>query len=99
MCLQEECRSLKEQVAMDNDTCMVVLLTAKCVQMCVYLCVYMCKMEQGIVARSIFLQSVFWVILVLRHCRYDFLGMERGMSETAFSNLLDCKGIFNTHDQ
>ena len=62
VCLQEECRSLKEQVAMDNDACMVVLL-----------------------------QSVFWVILVLRHCRYDFLGMERGMSETAFSNLLDCR--------
>ena len=52
---------------------------------CVYLCVYMCKMEQGIVARSIFLQSIFWVILVLRHCRHDFIGMERGMSETAFS--------------
>lgn len=40
VCLQEECRSLKEQVAMDNDACMVVLLTAKCVQVCVSVCIY-----------------------------------------------------------
>lgn len=40
VCLQEECRSLKEQVSMENDTCMVVLLTAKCVQVCISVCIY-----------------------------------------------------------
>ena len=40
VCLQEECRFLKEQVSMENDTCMVVLLTAKCVQVCVSVCIY-----------------------------------------------------------
>lgn len=40
VCLQEECRYLKEQVAMENVACMVILLTAKCVQVCVSVCIY-----------------------------------------------------------
>ena len=56
VCLQKECGSRKEQAEMKNDVCMVVLLTAKCVQVCVSvcMCVYMRKTEQGIRARSNF---------------------------------------------
>lgn len=83
MCVYRKSVGLwKEQVAMGNDACMVVLLTAKCVQVCVSVCIYV-QIEQGIVARST-TQSVFWVILVLRHCRYDFLGMERDIRNSIF---------------
>ena len=65
VCLQEDYGSVKEQVEMENDVRVAVLLIAKCVQVCVSVCmyvcacVYTCEMEQGIGARSIFLQNVF----------------------------------------
>lgn len=40
MCVYRKSRSLKEQVAMENVACMVILLTAKCVQVCVSVCIY-----------------------------------------------------------